>query len=171
MQEKSFAAISVQDLAERSTLNRATLYAHFEDKYDLLDSIMREGVEEALAGAVPDSAPLSGETLRTICLAMFKYLAEVQDHCKPRDRQLEPMLEKAAQAVLQGFILRWLQRWPAVQFQGGAGRETVASVLSWAIFGAAGQWSGGLRAQSVDQIAGQVAALLTDGVASALVPA
>src|SRR5712691_7035261 len=108
MREQSFTAITVQDLAERSTLNRATFYAHFEDKYDLLDSIMREGVQQALAGTVPDIAPRTSETLCTVCRGVFTYLAQVQDHCKPRDRQFDPMLEKAVQGVLYEFIVRWL---------------------------------------------------------------
>ncbi len=41
-QEKGFAAISIQDITERATVNRATFYAHFQDKYALLDSIIRE---------------------------------------------------------------------------------------------------------------------------------
>src|SRR5207245_2778046 len=36
-QEKGFAAISIQDITERATVNRATFYAHFPDKYALLD--------------------------------------------------------------------------------------------------------------------------------------
>ncbi len=41
-QEKSFSLITVQDIAERATVNRVTFYAHFEDKYALMDSLMRE---------------------------------------------------------------------------------------------------------------------------------
>jgi AcrR family transcriptional regulator len=170
MTEKSFSAITVQDLAERSTLNRATFYAHFEDKYDLLDSIMREGVEKALAGIVSDAAPLTSESLRTLCQEVFAFFATMQDRCQPRDRQLEPMLEKAAQDVLYDFILRWLLRVPPTSLPGGASMEMTASVLSWAIFGAASQWSRGLRTQTVDKAAAQVATVLTDGVAAVIVP-
>jgi len=42
LREKGFQAITVQDIAERATLNRATFYAHFTDKYDLIDNVMRE---------------------------------------------------------------------------------------------------------------------------------
>ncbi|HWE64222.1 MAG TPA: TetR/AcrR family transcriptional regulator [Chloroflexota bacterium] len=171
MREKSFAAITVHDLAERSTLNRATFYAHFEDKYDLLDSIMREGVEQALAGILPDAAPLTAQTLRTLCQAVFTYLAQIQDRCEARRRLLEPMLEKAAQEVLHGFMVRWLQRVPPASLPGGASTETVASVVSWAIFGAASQWSRAPWAQSVDEAAAQVATVLIDGVAAAIAPA
>ncbi len=168
MQEKSFASITVQDIAERSTLNRATFYAHFEDKYDLLDSIMREGVQQALAASVPDPAPLNRATLQAVCRTMFIYLAGIQNHCKSRDRQLDPMLEKAAQEVLEGFMMHWLQQAPPHSLPCGACVDTVAAVMSWAIFGAASQWSQDARTRSADEVATQVATILIDGVAGAL---
>ena len=170
MHEKSFAAITVQDIAERSTLNRATFYAHFEDKYDLLDSIMREGVEQALAATISDTAPVTADTLRTLCRTVVDYLAQVQDHCRPRDKQFDPLLEKAVQDVLQGFVRRWLQRAPPSALPPDVDVETVAAVISWAIFGVGSQWSRGLRTQPADEVAAQVVAVLTDGVAALVAP-
>jgi AcrR family transcriptional regulator len=165
MGEKRFSAITVQDLAERSTLNRATFYAHFEDKYHLLDSIMREGFERVLSGTVPDGAPLTGENLRLVCQALLTFLAQMQDHCKPIDRQLEPMMEKAAQDVLQTFFLQRLRPVPAAS-RSPIPMETAASVLSWAIFGVSSEWSRGPRAESAEEVAARVVALLTEGLAA-----
>ena len=169
MGEKSFDAITVQDIAARSTLNRATFYAHFEDKYDLLDSIVREGVEQELAAAVPEDTSVSAQTLRALCRAVCAYLAQVQDHCRPQHRQFDPLLERAVQEVLHRVLVRGLQRAPAAALPGGASVEMVARVLSWAIFGTASQWSRGLRAQPADEVATQVVAILTDGLTGALV--
>ena len=169
MHEKSFDAITVQDIAERSTLNRATFYAHFEDKYDLLDSIIREGVEQALAGAIPDTAAVTADALRTLCRAVFDYLAQVQGHCRPQHRQFDPLLDKAVQDVLYKFIVRWLQRVRPTALPGGASVETVAAVLSWAICGVGSQWSRGLCTEPEAAAVAQVVAVLTDGVALALV--
>ena len=40
--EKGFTTITVQDLAERAMVNRATFYRHYTDKYDLLKHYMDE---------------------------------------------------------------------------------------------------------------------------------
>ena len=40
--EKGFAAVTVQDIAERAMVNRATFYRHYLDKYDLLDQYTNE---------------------------------------------------------------------------------------------------------------------------------
>ncbi len=37
-----FENITVKDISERANVNRATFYAHFKDKYDLLDSFISD---------------------------------------------------------------------------------------------------------------------------------
>lgn len=39
LQKKGFDAITVKDIAQKSSINRATFYAHYEDKYALLEEI------------------------------------------------------------------------------------------------------------------------------------
>src|SRR5215831_21020306 len=41
MQTKSFDEISVQDITDEATVNRATFYDHYTDKFDLLDNMVR----------------------------------------------------------------------------------------------------------------------------------
>src|SRR5688572_981142 len=43
--EKGFAAITVQEIADRAMVNRATFYRHYLDKHDLLEAYMREVYE------------------------------------------------------------------------------------------------------------------------------
>jgi AcrR family transcriptional regulator len=43
--EKGFSAITVQDIADRAMVNRATFYRHYLDKHDLLDKYMNEVYE------------------------------------------------------------------------------------------------------------------------------
>ena len=37
VKKKDFMSISVKDITEYAQVNRATFYAHFQDKYDILE--------------------------------------------------------------------------------------------------------------------------------------
>jgi AcrR family transcriptional regulator len=47
--EKGFRSITVQDITDKATLNRATFYLHYGDKIELLN----EAFEELMANAIP----------------------------------------------------------------------------------------------------------------------
>lgn len=42
MEKKSFEEIKVSEICEAALINRSTFYAHFEDKYDLFNSLMND---------------------------------------------------------------------------------------------------------------------------------
>ncbi|MEK5056973.1 TetR/AcrR family transcriptional regulator [Paenibacillus shunpengii] len=44
MTEKNFDAITIRDIADRANVNRGTIYLHYLDKYDLLDKIIEEHI-------------------------------------------------------------------------------------------------------------------------------
>ncbi|MFI8496419.1 TetR/AcrR family transcriptional regulator [Peribacillus butanolivorans] len=41
-QVKEFKDITIKEITDEATVNRATFYAHFIDKYDLLDAVISE---------------------------------------------------------------------------------------------------------------------------------
>lgn len=45
IKKQGFESISIKDLSERATLNRATFYRHFPDKYALLEVILQQMME------------------------------------------------------------------------------------------------------------------------------
>ena len=52
MKEKPFEELKVSDICENALVNRSTFYSHFDDKYDLLDSLicdLKEGSSEELS--------------------------------------------------------------------------------------------------------------------------
>jgi AcrR family transcriptional regulator len=46
MSEKNFDDITIQDIADRANVNRSTVYLHYLDKYDLLDKMIEEHINE-----------------------------------------------------------------------------------------------------------------------------
>jgi len=45
MSEKSFDDITIQDIADKADVNRGTIYLHYTDKYDLLDKMIEEHID------------------------------------------------------------------------------------------------------------------------------
>lgn len=45
MSEKSFDDITIRDIADRANVNRGTIYLHYSDKYDLLDKMIEEHMD------------------------------------------------------------------------------------------------------------------------------
>jgi len=43
MKEQRFSSITIQNIAVRAGVNRATFYTHFEDKHELLNTLVRGG--------------------------------------------------------------------------------------------------------------------------------
>ncbi|WP_342045229.1 TetR/AcrR family transcriptional regulator [Bacillus sp. OTU530] len=46
MSEKSFDNITIQDISDRANVNRGTIYLHYLDKFDLLDKMIEEHINE-----------------------------------------------------------------------------------------------------------------------------
>lgn len=44
MGEKNFDDITIRDISERANVNRGTVYLHYMDKYDLLDKLIEEHI-------------------------------------------------------------------------------------------------------------------------------
>jgi AcrR family transcriptional regulator len=164
-QEKRFSAITVQDIAERATVNRATFYAHFEDKYDLLDSIIREEFQKVITSKLPPAPAWEIGSLRLLIRAVFDFMGEFHRHCPPSDTQFGPMFERAVQQELHTLLLTWLKQTPVAGRGQRSSPETLAAVISWAVFGTAARWSQETYMLSAEEMANQVLLALTEGLA------
>ncbi|MEI7770149.1 MAG: TetR family transcriptional regulator, partial [Chloroflexales bacterium] len=108
--EKTFTTISVQDVAERATVNRATFYAHFEDKYALLDSFIRERFQQHLAASLA-GASLGYDGLRALTISVFTFFAELRDHkCTQSDKLFNPLLQAVVQQSIHALLLGWIAK-------------------------------------------------------------
>lgn len=165
LQRKSLHSITVQDIAARATVNRVTFYAHFEDKFDLLDSVIRDGVQETLASCMDEAAPFDAQSLGTLCRTVFDFLQKVHTSCKPSDDQFQPFFETAVQQELHAFVLGWLDRVPAREDR-PFDHASVAAVISWTIFGTGADWSRGNTAhgQTPEDLARHVVHVLSAGL-------
>src|ERR1700727_3935535 len=73
MEKKEFDAISVQDIAESATINRATFYDHYPDKFALLECTVGSRFNELLAerGVTFNSSCTSALKAMVLCVCDF----------------------------------------------------------------------------------------------------
>jgi AcrR family transcriptional regulator len=163
-EKKHIHSISIQEVARRATVNRATFYAHYEDKYALVADWTRDKFQRALADHLPTSSTLQRETLHRLILATFDFMALTRRYSRPSNRQFELLSEVALQQDLYELLLRWLKQVPSAVPLQEETAATTAQVISWAIFGPAVQWSRGDLSISEEEMARHVLTIVMAGL-------
>jgi AcrR family transcriptional regulator len=138
LKEKEFENISVQDITDAATVNRATFYDHYPDKFSLLECTLGSRFHELLRvrGITFDST--CSAALKAIILGVCDFLAGTLRTGLERQGQMEPHLESAVIAVVRRMILDGLHQ----EASGDAlSPEMIATTVSWAIYGAAKEWA------------------------------
>src|SRR5712671_278675 len=101
--EKEFQQISVQDITETATVNRATFYDHYTDRFALLECMVASDFHELLAEREVHFDGSCSSGLRSIVLAVCDYLARMQGpDCQ---RQSQPHMEAAIVAVVRRILI------------------------------------------------------------------
>lgn len=140
--ERSYDAISVGDIAERATVNRATFYAHYEDKRHLATSLVRGDLERTLLAGWSERSSDPAKNLRAIATIFFGFAADLFGGPGHEGGECALVIGPTLQEALEAFLRTWLDRDPeAMRAFPGASRGTVATVLAWSLYGAALEWS------------------------------
>jgi AcrR family transcriptional regulator len=137
LETKEFENISVQDITEAATLNRATFYDHYADKFALLECMVGSRFHELLAERGVTFDGQCSSALKAIVLGVCDYLASMPRVDCERQRQMEPHMESAVIVVVRRMILHGLKQHPV---ENGVSPEIIAATVSWAIYGAAKEW-------------------------------
>jgi len=133
LNRKEFDDISIQEIADEATLNRATFYLHYPDKNALLQAMTAARFRDLIARRGLSFTNCDG-ALRAIALGVCDYLAETAG-CPS---QLVKMpLEGSIIPVVEGmFVEGAAHHEPAP----GVDPALLATTAAWAIFGAARRW-------------------------------
>jgi AcrR family transcriptional regulator len=108
--EKSFPSISVRDITTRATINRATFYAHFVDKFSLFDYVIARSFHELIQSHLTNTCGFSAENLRLLLLAVRDYLTYHLAHCTPGNQQnIHPIVIRQVRTQVHWFVQRWFE--------------------------------------------------------------
>ncbi|MGA7125013.1 MAG: TetR/AcrR family transcriptional regulator [Chthoniobacterales bacterium] len=156
--EKSFEEISVQDIAERSTVNRATFYDHFSDKFALLEDIIAENFQAMICARMAGSMGTCPESVKQLIRAVCDFFADLASTCPKHQRQFAPVAESKIKSLLRDFLLVGLRQ--AIPEVSKGELDLRATMASWAICGAALEWSH-TKTASLETFADSVFALVS----------
>jgi AcrR family transcriptional regulator len=134
--EKSFDAVSVQDVTDRAQINRATFYAHFEDKYKLLDYWVSQMFRREIEKRTLNACHYTPENLKNLILAVCEFLSHMHSECAQPHQQFESLTEGTIKQMLFGLLSYWLQ-----QTNTKISTDIPATVATWAIYGLASFYS------------------------------
>jgi len=160
VEEKGFAAVTVQDITDRADVNRGTFYAHFPDKYALLDLVIREKFRLLLESRLTADAGWTRKDLACVIRVVLCHFEDVYRNCTHRE-SLNPMFEQAVQQELTAVFLQWLRKTPTAEWS--VPIDVVASMCSWAIFGVANEWSKQRKAPPLEVMAAYLLQVIEQG--------
>ncbi|AIQ59410.1 TetR/AcrR family transcriptional regulator [Paenibacillus borealis] len=156
-----FNAITIQDITRKATINRATFYAHFPDKYALLESFLSDAFTELVLRKIDDQATLTEETLHTLVAALCDY-HESSHHCLKKYDSLALIIEENIKMQLEQLLKRLLSG--ANSTADNRTLQTAATLLSWSIYGVTYRWNKEGRHESPSALAGRLVPLMNNGV-------
>jgi AcrR family transcriptional regulator len=159
VKEKGFQAVNVQDITDRAGINRATFYAHFPDKYVLLDRYIQENFRQEVDKRMFHACQFSIDNLRELIVLVCEFVGNTHDHCPAVEQQFHSMVEAQVRAQVMGLLNRWLKDAEWIENTGIA-PERAATAAGWAIYGLATEWSRAKQAPPAQQYALEVLPLV-----------
>jgi len=159
LETRGFEDISVQEIAEAATVNRATFYDHYTDKFALLDAMVAGGFHKLLHERHVEFDGTCPAAATAIIRATCDYLIEIRENhpnCDGRTA-FEPLID----AAIIGAISRVLLGKPGASHGPNSPLSHIASTAAaWAIYGAARQWSYDPNRAPVDEVVPQILTLV-----------
>jgi AcrR family transcriptional regulator len=133
LMKKEFEDISIQEIADEATLNRATFYLHYPDKNALLQAMTEVRFRDLIERRSITFTDCYG-ALRAIALGVCDYFAETTG-C-PNQMARMP-LENSIIPVIEGMFKEGLALHGTAP---GVDAALLATTAAWAVFGAARRW-------------------------------
>jgi AcrR family transcriptional regulator len=158
MLTRNFEEISVQEIAEAATVNRATFYDHYTDKFALLEALIAGGFHCLLheRDVRYDSGCPAQAAVVIIAVCDYLVITHQGGGCKDQS-PFEPLID----AAIVGAIRRVLAK-SLLYAEAGASllSEMVTTAASNAIYGAAREWLRSANRVSAEEIAPQILAIV-----------
>ncbi|HEV2396168.1 MAG TPA: TetR/AcrR family transcriptional regulator [Candidatus Sulfotelmatobacter sp.] len=154
LMKKEFEDISVQEIADAATLNRATFYLHYPDKNALLQAMTASRFRDLVERRTITFTDCHG-ALRAIALGVCDYLAE-STGCPTRLSRMA--LEGSIIPIVEDMFKEGLAHHGMAP---GEDASLPATTAAWAVFGAARRWFQTLNRIPAEEMAARIETMVS----------
>ncbi len=158
--EQSFASVTVAAITRRAGVNRATFYAHFQDKDDLLEWTLREKCRRVLQNALPPSQTPATDAWRHLIGCVLDFFAAMPSRCPQAARQWNGIVANAMREELDCLLENWL----ADALPISASRQTLIAAISGAVVTSGMHWLRGKADMTTQAGAAELAHFIVQGL-------
>ena len=131
--EKEFKDITIKDITTRATVNRATFYYHFFDKYDLLEKVLKENILKGVLSNVDSHKALTPTSIKNIFTSILQFQRGLANQCARSYEAFTPKIETIVKdelaRIFRDFLKELHPDWSFEQV------ELQSIVLSWSLYG------------------------------------
>jgi AcrR family transcriptional regulator len=153
--EKGFEGASVQNIIDRANVGRATFYAHFDNKEDLLVSGL-DGLREALKehqAKAHSRRSASDERLLAYSHEMFAHIAEYRTVFRAMvGKQSGALIQQLLHKIIVDLVRNDVRAMVGRRDDDSAPTEAVVQFVAGGLFGLAMLWAGGKLRLSVEEV-------------------
>lgn len=105
LRKRDIEEITIKNITEHAKINRATFYAHYEDKYQLFDEMIKESARNKIDNHTKHVNTWNNEHVLCLTQAIFEYLNEVKINCPYSYQNLFPLLRKKMLMELKQYLV------------------------------------------------------------------
>jgi AcrR family transcriptional regulator len=151
LRQKELDDILVQDITEAATVNRATFYDHYTDKFALFEAMIASDFHKLLEERNIRFDGTCSSGLTAVIFAVCDFLNQIHSNQTDRARQspFAPLMDAAITLAIQRVVLDGLRRYSRAF---SVPHGIVASTVSWAIYGAVRGWFYSTNRQPAEEI-------------------
>ncbi len=140
LQKKGFDAITIKDIAQKASINRATFYAHYEDKYALLEEIIEQAFNKMFPNQILHAQDFTDEICNQLILMTYNYIISFYKTCRMDSKSIATLVDDKIRNMLKEMIEGILLKGNTFRIGDDLNLRIISAMTCSAIYGGAYSW-------------------------------
>lgn len=140
LQKKGFDAITIKDIAQKAAINRATFYAHYEDKYALLEDIIEQAFNKMFPEQILDAQEFTDEICNKLIIMTYNYILAFYKTCRMDSKSIATLVDEKIRNMLKQMLESIFLKGDTFRTKDNLNIKMISAMTCSAIYGGAYSW-------------------------------